>query len=232
MRPLPRQALGSSGGEILIKNLNGGKTFPKRGRLGSGAYWPKGGPIAGNIFGPNTDVQMTPTPPASRPFGSPSNAGNSTQFGQNRATTGQGSTHPNAGFYSISQQPKIPAFVIDGRGRIEIPTGPAQDAQPHERNSLMTRKVFGTYRTASGASSILPSDTAFHSVPVKQNPHPRAAPPVQVVKVQRTSAKIPSFVSRNNIWTDPNGSFTQGKPNINGDIGRGRWATIKRGAAG
>jgi hypothetical protein len=217
---------------VPIKNLNGGKTFPKRGRLGSGAYYPRGVPIAGNIFGPNSDIPKVPTAPASRPFGSPSNAGIGTRFDQNRVTLGQGQPHPNAGFNTISHQNRVPSFTIDGQGNVEVPTGPARSAQPHERNVLPHRKVLGIYRTAFGASRSMPSDTAFHPLPAKERPKPPANPPIQILKVQRSGAKVSSFISRNNLWSDPNNSFLSGLPNINGDKGRGRWSTIKRGAAG
>jgi hypothetical protein len=215
-----------------IKNLNGGKTFPKRGRLGSGAYYPAGVPIRGNIFGPNTDQALKPTPPVGeRPFGSPSNAGNGTQFGQNRATTGVGLVHPWSGANTVIKQNFVAPFTISGTGDTQSPFGVSGTPviQPHERNTLPHRKIFGVYHTVSGASRAMPSDTAFHRNPPKENPKPVAQPQTYTLRLARA---IPSFVSRNNLWVDPNNSFLHGHTNVSGDRGRGRWSTVKKGAAG
>jgi hypothetical protein len=213
-----------------IKNTTGGKTLPKRGRLGSGAYYPRGVPIAGNIFGPNTEQALTSTPSAPRVFGTPTNAGNGTQFGQNRVTLGADLEHPNAGNLPISKIPKVPAFTIGGNGQHESPYGVNNTPviQPQERNFLR-RKITPIYKMQSGAGRTVMSDTAFHRKPPKVAP--RTPPPPQQY-VLRDAARIPSFVSRNNQWSDPNNSFQGGKRNIHGEIGRGRWRVIKRGAAG
>jgi hypothetical protein len=223
---------------LPIQITAGGKTFPKKGRLGSGAYWPASSPIPGNIFGPNNDVPMTPTSPTEgRKFGSPSNAGNGTQFGQNRVTLGAGLPNPNAGQNNVTQQNKVPSFTYSATTTgMNVPQSPfgAQNApviQPHERNSLPTRKVFGIHRTASGASRLLPSDTPFHPIAVAQKAKPPIRQQTNVLNVVRTSHPA-SFISRNNLWTDPNGSFMSGHTNVNGEVGRGRWTTVKRGAAG
>lgn len=222
-----------------IKNLNGGKTFPKKGRLGSGAYWPKGVPIAGNVFAPNSAVRVTPAPVAPRLFGSPSNAGNNTQFGQNRVTTGQTATHPNAGFQNVSQQNRVAPMQLDGyNGRFQSPFLSNRDPalvqntviQPHERNRLPYKKVFGPHHTVSGASRVMPSDTAFHPVPPVQAPRNTIKVQTQVLRVPRSQQR--SFISRNNLWVDPNNSFIGGRTNIHGETGAGRWQTVKRGAAG
>lgn len=215
-----------------IKNLNAGKTFPKKGRLGSGAYWPKGVPIPGNIFGPNAYVQTTPAPPTPRHFGAPSNAGNNTQFGQSRVTTGQEMVHPNAGSYSRTVAAKIPAMMINGATQtFENPRSANPVIQPHERNTLHSRKVFGAHRMAMGAGRVMPVDTAFKRVPPAQLPQPPATPQNNTTAIVRAQHP-PSFMTRNNLWFDPNNSFLQGKTNVHGDVGRARWNTIKRGAAG
>jgi len=215
---------------VPIKNTAGGKTFPKRGRLGSGAYWPKGVPIAGNVFGPNSDQNLIPTPPAPRPFGSPSNAGNGTRAGESRVTLGANVVHPNSGQLPISKMNYVPAMTIQGNNQqFQTPYDANPVVQPHERNSFM-HKVRPLYYTASGVSRTMPADTAFKRNPPKKMPRPRVAPQQNVLRIPR--AQQASFVSRNNLWVDPNNSFLQGRPNINGDVGRGRWSTIKRGAAG
>lgn len=216
-----------------IKNTAGGKTFPKKGRLGSGAYWPAGTPITGNVFGPNTQQPVTNSPPAPRPFGSPTNAGNNTQFGQNRVTSGRGLPHPNSGFNPIQSSNKVPAFTVTGTGQPQSPYGVNNSPviQPQERNRLHSRKVFGNYRSASGVNNSLPSDTAFHRVPSKQAPMPVTSAQAYTLAIVR-AGRAPSFTSKNNLWSDPNNSFLAGKTNINGETGRGRWSTVKKGAAG
>lgn len=212
---------------------HGSKVSVKRGRLGSGSYWPAGTPISGNVWGPNTHIPMTNAIPADRPFGSPGNAGNGTWTGQSRVTTGLDLPHPNAGFQRTSLQNKVPAITRDGDGTYRTPHGPNPVIQPHEKNSLMHRKVLGIYRTVSGASRTLPSDTAFHRVPPKEKPKPIPTPQTNTLKIMNSKAAPPSFVSRNTLWYDPNNSYLGGKPQaISGEHGRGRWSTIKRGAAG
>lgn len=204
----------------------------KKGRLGSGAFWPRGIPIAGNPFGPNTAEHHTPRPTAPRIFGSPTNAGNNTQFGQNRVTTGEGAEHPNSGFKTMAQQNHVPAynmFQSNGIGELTTPYGSVPVIQPHERNSLPYRKVFGAHRTASGVSRVMPSDTAFHPAPVAQRPKPDVHPQTFTLRVPRK--KQASFMSRNNLWVDPNNSFQGGHLTLAGR-GKGRWQTVKRGAAG
>jgi hypothetical protein len=210
----------------------GGKSrvSPKRGRNGSGAYWPRGSPIRGNVFEPNSAVNPSATPVAPRLFGTPGNAGNNTQFGQNRVTTGEGAAHPNTGFKTISQQNHVRAMTINGyTGEFETPRSANPVIQPHERNSLPYRKVFGTHRTASGASRLMPSDTPFHPLPPLQRPKPPIKPQTYVLRVPRKEQV--SFVSRNNLWVDPNNSFLHGQATLAGR-GVGRWQTVKRGAAG
>jgi hypothetical protein len=144
---------------VPIKNTTGGKTFPKRGRLGSGAFFPDGVPIRGNVFGPNADQVVTPTPPADRVFGTPSNAGNGTQFGQSRVDTGVGLDHPNAGFLSLAKQNRVPAMTQASAATTqESPFGHVPVVQPSERNRLHQKKVTPVYKTQSGATRTHLSD--------------------------------------------------------------------------
>jgi hypothetical protein len=206
------------------------KTSVKRGRLGAGSYWPKGVPIAVNVFGPNTDVQHIPTPPAPRAFGTPGNVANFTRADQGRLGGGD-LAHPNAGFNRTTLQNIVPALTKDGDGNFRNPFGKNPVIQPHEKNSLPHRKVFGVYRTVSGASRTLPSDTAFHRVPPKEKPKPQTLPQTNTLRVMQRRP-IPSFVSRNHLWSDPHNSFLHGRANpITGEVGRGRWSTTKKGAA-
>jgi hypothetical protein len=217
---------------VPIKNTTGGKTFPKRGRLGSGAFFPDGVPIRGNVFGPNADQVVTPTPPADRVFGTPSNAGNGTQFGQSRVDTGVGLDHPNAGFLSLAKQNRVPAMTQASAATTqESPFGHVPVVQPSERNRLHQKKVTPVYKTQSGATRTHLSDSAFHRNPPKQKPFAPVKPQTNTTRVMQR-VPVASFRSQNNLWADPNNSFLQGKANIDGAVGRGRWSTVKRGAAG
>jgi hypothetical protein len=216
------------------RSFSSGKGSPKvgvkPGRNGAGSYHPKGSPIAINPFGPNSEQLQVPTPVAPRIFGTPGNAGNNTQFGQNRVTSGESAVHPNAGFNVISRQNKVPTWTLNGfSGEPESHFGKVPVVQPHERNTLPYRKVFGAHRTASGASRVMPSDTPFHPVPPVQRPKPSVHPQTFVLRVPRKEQA--SFVSRNNLWVDPNNSFLHGNSTPAGR-GVGRWQTVKRGAAG
>jgi hypothetical protein len=220
-----------------IKNLNGGKTFPKRGRLGSGAYFPgnvNAPRIRGTVFGPNIAplAQDTTVPRGDVPFGTRSNAGNGTSPFDSRLTVGDTAVHPNIGFRTISVQNKIEAQSPNSRGLVESPFGVNPVVQPHERHRLMHNKQTRTHKTAFGASHVLPSDTAFKRIHPTEKPRPPIRAQQNVVRVQQRTP-VPSFSSRQNLWYDPNNSFQKGQVNsIAGGVGAGRWHTIKRGAAG
>lgn len=222
---------------IVRNNESGGlsgkaKVAVKRGRLGAGSYWPAGTPIAGNCFGPNTHIPMTNPIPAARPFGSPGNNANFTRSDQGRLGGGD-LPHPNESFHRTALQNSVPALTKDGDGTFRTPRGPNPVIQPHEKNSLPHKKQFGIYHTAFGASRTLPSDTAFHRVPPKEKPKAKPQPQTNTTALMKTKAAPPSFVSRNHLWSDPNQSFLHGRTNpVNGETGRGRWSTTKRGAAG
>jgi hypothetical protein len=208
------------------------KVSVKRGRLGSGSYWPKGVPIAGNVFGPNTDQILPNNPPPAVPFGTPGNNANFTRADQGRLG-GTTFPHPNAGFNRTTLQNKVPAITRDGDGIYRNPFGHNPVIQPHEKNSLPHRKIFGVYRTVSGVSNTLPVDTAFHRVPPKERPKPIVHPQVSIPAVMSSRERPSSFVSRNHLWSDPNQSYLAGRVSpVNGEIGRGRWSTTKKGAAG
>jgi hypothetical protein len=231
-----------------IRNNSGGKTLPKAGRLGSGSYYPNGSPIKVNPFGPNNESsKLTPVQPptggSDRVFGSPSNAGNNTQFGQNRVTSGQTATHPNSHFRDISKQPSVLPFTADGFTQKPqtpfmqaTPKGTIQNytIQPHERNSLLRNKVWQPkFHAAMGTQRNLPTDTAFVRVPPVENPPARRPVQQYTLNLTRQKQTGPSFTSRNNLWYDPNNSFQSGaSQTANGTVGKSRWSTVKRGAAG
>lgn len=235
----------------------GGKTQPKRGRLGTGSYWPEGTPLyqhPGTVFpGIHPEqpdfIQIT--------FGDPSRAGIATVVGQNRVQSK--GTHPNVSQYNVITLPLAPAMVVSSSNERKnlqpVPPSKAILTMPHERNTNSasgTKKKPVPFRTAFGASKTMPVDSAFvrnaganykHSVRIKP---PDAKEAVKQVALQgRTFAKadfraptVPlrtaprvrpaSFVSNGNHWFDPHNSFVKGATTIAGH-GTGRWNTVKKG---
>lgn len=130
-------------------------------------------------------------------------------------------------------------------------------AMPHERNTNSasgTKKKPVTFRTAFGASRTMPVDSAFQHNPNANYKHTvrnRPLPAHEAVKKtasERTFARpanpLPkgggvnpsqqhrtppaSFVSRGNLWYDPNNSFIAGHTTTSGS-GVGRWSIVKKG---
>lgn len=233
----------------------GGKTQPKKGRLGTGSYWPDGTPLyhhPGNVF-----PGMHPEQPEfhQNNFGDPSRAGIASVVGQNRVLTK--GLHPNAQQYNVITLPLAPAMVVSSSNETKnlqpVPPSQAILSMPHERNTNSasgTKKKPQTYRTAFGASKSMPVDSAFVRNPTGNYKHSvrnKPKPAVEAVKkeslVGRTFAQAahrptslvhqprtapPSFVSRGNHWNDPHNSFIAGHTTTAGR-GLGRWDTVKKG---
>jgi len=234
----------------------GGKTLPKRGRLGTGSYHPQGTPIftqKGNVF-PGIIVERPEFHETT--FGDPSRAGVATVVGQNRVRSL--GTHPNKGFYNTATLPLAPAMAvsseIEHNNLQPIPMSQVLLSMPHERNTNSasgTKKKPNPYRTAFGASMTMATDTAFEKNPganykhtVRQKPQPAIeavkvhsrdgrsfgvdnyahSPSATVSPTKQNRTPPASFVSRGNIWYDPNNSFIAGQ-----DGGVGRWHMVKRG---
>jgi hypothetical protein len=166
----------------------GGKTLPKKGRLGTGSYYPTlGTPLfqhSGNAFaGINVErpefIQLT--------FGNPSRAGVATVVGQDRSQTEP--IHPNKAHYNINTQPHAPAMVVgssNDRSNFQ-PVSPKMVtlSMPHERNTNSasgTKKKPNPYRTAFGASATMASDTAFHHDRNANYKHTVRKPPKSAVE--------------------------------------------------
>jgi hypothetical protein len=237
----------------------GGKTTPKRGRLGTGSYWPQGTPVAshrGNVF-PGVQVVRPDFPELA--FGDTSRASIGTIAGRNQ--TRSAAFHPNQAHYNLSTLPLAPATVVssavDSNNLQPLPPSTAPLQMPHERNTNSasgTRKKPLTFRTVFGASKAMPTDSAFQAQPAAMYRHtakPKPGYAVEAVKKQdsnRTIARpynplpvsggvrIPrrtppaSFVSHGNNWMDPNNSFIVGAHNsTSGALGAGRWHVVKKG---
>jgi hypothetical protein len=187
-----------------------------------------------------------------RPFGLRSNAGNGTMPTDSRLKLGADATHPNVGFHLTSTQNRVPAISPNTGGKVESPwlrysKNPV--IQPNEKHKLHHKKVSKVHHTAFGASRVLQSDTAFQRVHPKEKPRTpihvqqnvlrsqfdqSGMPKTEGPKFSHNSAGnfVPSFVSRQQVWYDPNNSFQAGHMNLSGRVGAGRWQTVKRGAAG
>jgi hypothetical protein len=181
----------------------GGKTLPKKGRLGTGSYWPRGTPIAvhpGNSFGKIVDADKVDFPQLT--FGQPSRAGISTQNAQSRVQTP--ALHPNKATYDLMTQQKMPGMVqssiIDNNNLQPVPIKDAVLLMPHERNTNTAsgeHKKPKAYRTVFGASSSMAVDTAFERKPTAQykrqdrpDPKGRIEGPTRVNVINRSFARV------------------------------------------
>lgn len=128
---------------------------------------------------------------------------------------------------------------------------------PHERNTNSasgTKKKPVPFRTAFGASKSMPTDSAFQHDPnanyghqIRQRPN-SAVEAVKKVATTRTFVHVDnplpvnggvnpkqqhrtppaSFVTKGNLWSDPNNSFIAGQTTVAGN-GAGRWEVVKTG---
>jgi hypothetical protein len=190
----------------------GGKTVPKRGRLGTGSYWPKGTPIfraPGNVFpqdenAPNPFTPGIPGPQSTpqRPilkWGQPSRAGIGTVAGRNlNTTTGENPITSPGNMSSTSQQPRIPSRVVssprDGNQPISPAVKPLQMPSERSNNSAESfHKKPSTYRMSSGAGRSMPVDTAFQHNPTATNQQVQRAQPGFAVEAVKKSAAITTF---------------------------------------
>ena len=181
----------------------GGKTVPKKGRLGTGSYYPEGTPLykrKGNVF-PGINVaqpqfhQLT--------FGNPSRAGIATVVGQDR--TNFPAIHPNKAHYNTITLPLAPAMVVASSNEASnlqpVPPRNSNLSMPNERNTNSatgTKKKPLVYRTAFGASKTMPTDSAFQHNPnamythsVRQRPN-NAKEAVKKSATDRTFAHMPN----------------------------------------
>jgi hypothetical protein len=199
----------------------GGKTVPKRGRNGTGSYWPKGTPIfnsAGNVFPQDENVSIPFTPGTlgsvsvgSRPilkWGDPSRAGIGTVAGRNLTKTNGMSPISSPGNMSSTstqplQQPRVVSSPRDGSQPIAPAAKPLQMPSERNHNSAESfHKKPSTYRMSSGAGRTMPVDTAFNHNPQATNqqvvqPQPGFA--VEAVKKSADSvtfAKMPQSTPR------------------------------------
>lgn len=231
----------------------GGKTHPKRGKNGTGSYYPGGTPYflhKGNTF-PGIKVEKNDFDQLT--FGDPSRAGIGTQRGENRVRTK--ALHPNLGHYDNATIPLAPAMVVGSSNDYTNlqPVAPSRVSlsMPHERNTNSAgglKKKPRTYRTVFGASK-MPTDTAFEHKPgamYKRRKYdtPKSAKEAVKVSVDARSfaqpkAPIlmhinkrtppPSFVSHGQQWMDPHNSFVAGYSTLVGGQGTGRWGIVKKG---
>jgi len=183
----------------------GGKTTPKKGRLGTGSYHPEGTPLyhhQGNVFpgiNPRKQDFIQTT------FGDQSRAGVATQHGQNRVQTR--GTHPNKSEYNTSTLVLAPAMVVSSyndQNNLQPTTpfgnGPSL-SMPHERHTNSasgTHKKPNPYRTTFGASKSLPNNGNFDSKPNANYTHAVRQRPNSAVEAVKRTASTRTFARENN----------------------------------
>jgi hypothetical protein len=192
----------------------GGKTIPKKGRLGTGSYWPKGTPIflgEGNVFPQDENVPVpfvpgvpgtvsTPQRPAYK-FGTPSRAGIATVAGRNLTqTTGENPITSPGNMSSTSviplQQPRVVSSPRDGSQPIAPGVKPLQMPSERSNNSAESfHKKPSTYRMSSGAGRSMPVDTAFAHNPTATNKQVAKAQPGFAVEAVHKSATTRTFAA-------------------------------------
>jgi hypothetical protein len=234
----------------------GGKTHPKRGRNGTGSYYPQGTPLyqhAGNVF-PGINVarpdfiQLT--------FGNPSRAGVASVVGQDR--TQSQPIHPNMAHYNLSTLPLAPAMGVGSSNDytnlqpVSMKTEPL--SMPHERNTNSasgTKKKPNPYRTAFGASTTMASDTAFHRDPGANYRHSTRPSPKSAIEGTKRTSPVGRTFGVDNYDHSPSSVNSPTKKRLtltpsfvsHGNIwydannsyiagqdgGVGRWSMVKRG---
>ncbi len=169
----------------------GGKTTPKRGRLGTGSYWPGGTPLylrKGNVF-PGIHPEQQEFHETT--FGDVSRASIATAHGSNRVTTR--GIHPNKSQYNVNTQVLAPAMTVSSsndRNNLQPvpPTGHNTLVMPHERNTNSasgTKKKPNPYKTVFGAGQSMPVNSNFDHQPNATATHtvrPRPKSAVEAVK--------------------------------------------------
>lgn len=182
----------------------GGKTLPKKGRLGTGSYYPDGSPLVlhrGNVF-PGIKVDRPDFTQLN--FGQVSRAGISTIAGRNAA--GTKAIHPNQSQYNLSTQPLTPAMTVSSANEDTNlqPVTPQASLllMPHERN---TNSASGTakkplpYRTVFGASKTMPTDSAFQPQPSAMYRHQTKPSPGPAIEAVHTGASSRTFAHPRNL---------------------------------
>lgn len=243
-------------GRVVVLNASS-RNLPKAGKNGTSSLFSHNldhaetnQPVKrGNAFGNNDYRKRSSVQVPEKQFGQRSNVAIATGGATAPRYTSTDGPHPNAHFFDVARQPKRAPTQPGSPTRVNVsqPAGvfkqqanPATTVMPFQRNgiganqgkNLSKRAVIRA--SAGGANKTLPSDTAFKRMPVK-----RAPSVTQVTGVPQapdTSSHFRgkvSFVTRNNVWYDPNNSFTAGTASASsGRTGTGRWNIIKRGAAG
>jgi hypothetical protein len=183
----------------------GGKTKPKRGRLGTGSYYPQGTPLFshhGNVF-PGIQVITSDTDSPQIPFGDPQRASISTQQGRLHSA----SLNPNRGQYNLSTLPLAPPETVSsGVDNTNLtPTLTLKAFQPlqmpHERNGNSasgTHKKGLPYKTTFGASKTMPTDSAFKHNPSAMYKHLAKPKPGSAIEAVKTFATERTVARPNN----------------------------------
>lgn len=181
---------------------------PKPGRLATGSYG-SASPIRGSVFGdrPRDNASLM-------------DSGGLAMKNDRTATIYNGSM---SDYHNTATQREDPALTAD-----LVPIAHAPNIQPQERGTFFQKKIFPVDNMKFGGSKTDPSDTTFHPMPERK---------IRSVtgKSAHDGAHVStvSFPSHNNLWSDPHNSFIGGRTTAGnpGNVGVGRWALAKKGAA-
>lgn len=189
---------------------------PKPGRLATGAYV-EASPIKGSVFGSR---------PRDNAFYNPGGL----FMPQDRTQTDY--TSPISDFHNTATNREVVALTRKGDQSHTLvrPTGHGTvEIGPYERGTFMKANITPINKTQFGADKNSRSDTAFHPAPPKHLP--RVVPQSEI---QGERTKADSWRSHGNQWNDKNNSFYNKAPSVTnpGTHGKGRWQTVKKGAAG
>jgi len=223
----------------------GGKTLPKAGRLGTGAFYPSGhhASMNGNVFGPNWDTPDRGGATTSTPvFGASANyqaLASTTAVGRNPADATTQQFPRNTAYQTASYNKLSP--LASGQGLNSTsprPTPTVMQLPLHERTTFVHGNVTvkrPPYRPSGGVNSALPSDTAFKRRPPK---HIQKAPAVSARDTSLAGGRNFTFAMGNQKTLPSGHRVSLQQPTLIGNVtaqpasGQSRWNTVKRGAAG
>ena len=103
------------------------------------------------------------------------------------------------------------------------------EIMPNQRGRFWREKLKPSVKTIGGTNkSGKESDTPFHPKNKVVVPNSMMRTATEMAKFQNKH-RLPSFSSNGNLWNQANHSFIAGRVNtITGDVGAGRWHTVKR----
>jgi len=231
----------------------GGRTLPKAGILGGGAFYKAGHHPSkqGNVFGANWDAPLKLSQVQDdRSFGDPTPS--LIQYNSGRARNDATSqrfplnTHfQRASYNKLSIMTHARADASGAWVGVE-PVTQAQQTQLWETTCFVHGRVSvkrPAFRVTGGVNNSLKSDTAFQRRPpaTRAKAQPQTAGDTSLYHGTRerlgeaiSSYRVNSHFSGTGgqLWGDPNQSFIAGRRQaVSGRVGMSRWAVKKRSAS-